>query len=109
MILVDCYATWCPPCRAAAPIFAEMSLRYKDVLFASVDVDVASEVAEQLQVRAMPTFFLFRYPLRGPHEMNFVRGFNERALRGLLAENGATEEDPPAAHGSSEAPSESDS
>lgn len=24
LVVVDCYATWCPPCRSCAPIYAKM-------------------------------------------------------------------------------------
>ena len=58
-VLVDCFAYWCPPCKAAASIYAQMSLEYKDVLFAKVDVDAAGDVAKLLEVSAMPSFFLF--------------------------------------------------
>ena len=59
LVLVDCFAYWCPPCKAAAYIYAQMSLEYDDVCFAKVDVDAASDVARLLGVSAMPTFFLF--------------------------------------------------
>lgn len=32
-------AIWCTPCRNAAPLFAELSLKYPDIVFVSVDVD----------------------------------------------------------------------
>ena len=27
LVVVDCYALWCPPCRQAAPAFAKMSMQ----------------------------------------------------------------------------------
>ena len=59
LVVVDCYATWCPPCRVAAPAFARMSEKY-DARFAKVDVDEASELQALLRVSVLPTFKIFR-------------------------------------------------
>lgn len=55
LVVVDAYATWCPPCRVAAPAFARMSEKY-DARFAKVDVDEASELQALLRVSVLPTF-----------------------------------------------------
>ena len=59
LVVVDAYATWCPPCRVAAPAFARMSEKY-DARFAKVDVDEASELQALLRVSVLPTFKIFR-------------------------------------------------
>ena len=58
VLLLDFYATWCPPCRAAAPVFGEWSKVYdpSKLLFAKVNVDKAGEVARLYGISAMPTF-----------------------------------------------------
>jgi thiol-disulfide isomerase/thioredoxin len=38
-VLVDFYATWCPPCRSAAQPFGQLSLKYTGATFVKVDVD----------------------------------------------------------------------
>lgn len=91
LVLLDCYATWCPPCRAAAPAFAKLSLRYRNVVFAKLDVDASRQVASDLGVTAMPTFFLFRSGSQGKHEVNSVRGFQHALLLEMLVKNGAVE------------------
>ena len=39
LVIVDFYATWCGPCRTAAPIYGQMSAEINDVAFLKVDVD----------------------------------------------------------------------
>ena len=51
LILVDAFAKWCPPCRKAAPAFAQLSEEYPEyVTFAKVDVDVTPALSKELGV-----------------------------------------------------------
>lgn len=59
-VILDCYAEWCGPCKAIAPKIEEWSDVYTDVTFYKVDVDKVADVAQELGVRAMPTFMLFK-------------------------------------------------
>ncbi|AQK86725.1 Thioredoxin [Zea mays] len=38
-VVVKFSATWCGPCRNAAPLYAELSLKHSDLVFFSIDVD----------------------------------------------------------------------
>jgi thioredoxin 1 len=63
LVLLDCFATWCGPCKAIAPAISGLSNEpeYKDkVEFYKIDVDEVSDVAADLGIRAMPTFLLFK-------------------------------------------------
>lgn len=55
--VIDFYATWCVPCKQISPIFDELALEYKDQLnFLRVDVDQQPEIAQEYDVKSMPTF-----------------------------------------------------
>nr|ACG44359.1 thioredoxin H-type [Zea mays] len=60
LVVIDFTATWCPPCRAMAPIFADMAKKSPNVVFLKVDVDEMKTIAEQFSVEAMPTFLFMR-------------------------------------------------
>jgi thioredoxin 1 len=60
-VLVDFWATWCAPCRAIAPSLEELATQYKgQVKIAKVDVDENNEVAQQFDIRSIPTLLLFK-------------------------------------------------
>ena len=60
LIVIDFNAEWCGPCKRIKPVFHSFIKKYKNILFLSVDVDEASEIAEMFQIRAMPTFIFVK-------------------------------------------------
>jgi thioredoxin 1 len=60
LIVIDFTATWCPPCRFIAPVFADLAKKHLDVVFFKVDVDELNTVAEEFKVQAMPTFIFMK-------------------------------------------------
>ncbi|OJJ54455.1 hypothetical protein ASPSYDRAFT_49580 [Aspergillus sydowii CBS 593.65] len=59
-VVVDFFATWCGPCKAIAPVVGKLSETYTNVRFIQVDVDKARSIAQEHEIRAMPTFVLYK-------------------------------------------------
>jgi len=60
-VVVDCWASWCTPCRMIAPIIDELARDYTGrILFGKLDVDESNEVVEQYQVMSIPTLLIFK-------------------------------------------------
>src|SRR5262249_15899562 len=60
-VLVEFGAPWCPPCRAATPILAQLSDELAGTLtVATIDTDEEPQVAGSLGVLGLPTFVLFK-------------------------------------------------
>ncbi|KAL4804758.1 putative thioredoxin [Aspergillus unguis] len=59
-VVVDFFATWCGPCKAIAPVVGKLSETYENVRFIQVDVDKARQIAQEHEIRAMPTFRLYK-------------------------------------------------
>ena len=60
IVLVDFWATWCPPCRMFAPVFEKASNTHSDVMFAKVDTDANQGLSAALDIRSIPTLMAFR-------------------------------------------------
>ena len=61
LIVVDCWAAWCAPCRAIAPIVEELAKEYSGkVVFGKLNVDENPETAQRYGVMAIPTLLVMR-------------------------------------------------
>src|SRR5580693_10739397 len=60
MVLVDFWAAWCGPCKMFGPIFERASERYPDAVFAKVDTDAETDLAQAFGISSIPTLMIIR-------------------------------------------------
>jgi len=83
LVVLDCFAVWCGPCKTIAPTIVKYSEEYPTVKFFKVDVDEASDVAQELGIRAMPTFLFFK----NGEKVGEVVGANARAIEAAIKQH----------------------
>jgi thioredoxin 2 len=60
-VVMDCYATWCGPCKIMAPILDAFAHdRQGEVLVTKLDTDANPATTRRFDVRAIPTLIVFR-------------------------------------------------
>lgn len=61
LLIVDCWAQWCGPCRMIAPVVEELAKEYAGkVTFGKLDVDNHNQVASTFRVNAIPTLLVLK-------------------------------------------------
>lgn len=60
-VVLDFWATWCPPCKMIEPIVDELAKEFDGkVVVGKIDADEYPEVAAQLNVMSLPTMVFFK-------------------------------------------------
>jgi thioredoxin 1 len=61
-ILLDVTASWCPTCRAQAPILSRLlgESRFKDLVVFDVDFDTRKDLLREFGVRSQSTLIVFK-------------------------------------------------
>lgn len=61
IVVIDCWAPWCAPCRMMAPIIDELAKEYAGrILFGKLNVDKNSKTPAKYQIMSIPTFLVFK-------------------------------------------------
>ena len=60
IVLLDVWASWCPPCRAFGPVFEAASEQYPAIVFGKLNSDEEPELAARFGIRAIPTVLAFK-------------------------------------------------
>jgi thioredoxin 1 len=60
LVLVDCWAGWCGPCRMFGPVFQAVSERHPDAVFGKVDTEAQPELAGSFGISSIPTLMIIR-------------------------------------------------
>ena len=59
-VLIDCFATWCGPCKMVPPILKEVKDKFGESLrIIKIDIDKNQQLAAQWQISSVPTLLLF--------------------------------------------------
>lgn len=86
-VLVDFHADWCQPCKQMAPFVDAVAAKYiGKALVAKVDTDRAPHIAQQFNIRGIPTTIVFDHGREAARQVGAVPQLVlEQLLSGPLA------------------------
>lgn len=66
-VVIDCWATWCGPCKAMAPLIDELAQEYEGkVVIGKYNVDEEGDLATEYRVMSLPTILFFKNGEKAP-------------------------------------------
>ena len=61
LLVVDCTATWCGPCKLVAPLMDKLAEDYGDrIKVFKLDLDSNKSVAKRFGIRSIPAVMVFK-------------------------------------------------
>ena len=59
-VMVDFSAPWCAPCNRMTPVVERMASENEDYIIGKLNIDEASELAQEYSVNSIPAFLFFK-------------------------------------------------
>jgi thioredoxin len=86
VVVVDCWAVWCYPCRLIAPIVDELAKEYGSAaFFAKLNVDENPLTASKYYVQSIPTILIMKDGVEAERVVGALpKTQNEAALKRCL-------------------------
>jgi len=73
LVMIDCWAPWCRPCRMLSPVIEELAAELEGkVSIAKLNTDENQSIAIRFGINAIPTMLIFK------------NGVQQRSLIGLM-------------------------
>ena len=61
IVIIDCWAPWCGPCRSLAPIIEELAKEFEGkIAFGKLNTDENENIPMKFNISAIPTLLVFK-------------------------------------------------
>lgn len=60
LVVVDFFASWCPPCQRLISLLPEIATKYQDVIFIKVNVEENGSIADHYNISSIPHIKFFK-------------------------------------------------
>lgn len=80
LLVVDFFATWCPPCKMLGPVLEKLATKFPSVTFVKIDIDEHQDIAQHYNIKSIPTLELI------------LCGDSKKTIHGFIAEDKLSKE-----------------
>ena len=60
VVFIDFWAVWCAPCKQFAVVYEKVAGLYDNVVFAKINIEEETDLAETFQIRSIPHLMVFK-------------------------------------------------
>ena len=61
LILIDCYADWCGPCKMIKPVLEELKKKMGNkIIILKIDIDKNISLSSEYRIQSVPTLVLWK-------------------------------------------------
>ena len=60
IVFIDFWASWCAPCKQFAHVYEKVAGLYERIVFAKINIEEESALAETFQIRSIPHLMVFK-------------------------------------------------
>jgi len=81
-ILVEFWASWCPPCKMMEPLLSELASEYNEcIVIAKINTDQNPQISQHYSIMGVPAFMMFH---NNNHSQPIVGAQSKKKLQTLI-------------------------
>lgn len=85
LVVIDCWAPWCGPCKMLGPVVDELARDYAGkIVFGKLNVDENPQIPSDYEIRSIPALLVFK---KGKHIDTIVGALPRQALEPKITKN----------------------
>jgi len=87
LVVVDFFASYCPPCKRLMEVLPNIATQHSDVTFLKVDITTNEDLAERMNVSSIPSIQFMKFDGSQLNVVDRVTGFDPDGIQTKIQKN----------------------